>query len=215
LQGLRLVKASETDSGKALGEATVKRLTGGDKITACKKYGHNFTFDPTHKLFLLTNHKPEIKDTTHAIWRRVHLIPFNATFRPGQDSTLEEDLKAEASGVLNWLIEGCIKWQDAGLKPPRAVLEATKEYRSEMDIMQRFLEDCCTVFDDGVTGRVEPGKIFEVYKQWCKDQNENQETQTKFGRRLREKGFNKKKSSGKWYYTGIAIKAEEQPEKIF
>ena len=126
LQGRRLVKAEETDSGKALSEALVKRLTGTVNIKARKLHAHLFEFKPTHKLFLLTNHKPEIQGTDHSIWRRVHMIPFNATFTVGEDKTLDEDLIKEAPGVLNWLIEGCIDWQEQGLNPPKAVLDATQ-----------------------------------------------------------------------------------------
>ena len=120
LQGLRLAKASETDSGRAFGEALVKRITGGDRIKARRLHSHLFEFDPTHKLFLLTNHQPEIKGTDHAIWRRIQMIPFNATFTPDADPSLEHDLLNEASGILNWLIDGCLEWQKGRTKPTRS-----------------------------------------------------------------------------------------------
>ena len=216
LQGRRLVKTSETDSGRALGEATVKRLTGTKRITARRNYGHNFEFVATHKIFLLTNHKPEIQDTTHSIWRRVHLIPFNATFTPGSDPTLESDLRKESAGVLNWLLEGCLMWQKEGLKPPKAITEATEAYRTEMDKVQRFIDECCTVFGDGITGRVGATKLWEAFQDWCRTGNENPETQRKFGMALKEKGFEKKRGTGgATQYKGIAINAEENETAVF
>ena len=206
LHGLRLAKASETDSGRAFSEALVKRITGGDRIKARRLHGHLFEFYPTHKLFLLTNHKPEIQGTDHAIWRRVHMIPFNATFTPGADPLLEEDLQKEASGILNWLIDGCLKWQLQGLNSPEAVQKATNEYRISMDRLQRFLNERCDLFPNDNTGQIKAEKLWNAYKLWCTQVGEDAETQKRFGERMTEKGINKKRKNDGMYYLGILFK---------
>ncbi|MEX2400554.1 MAG: phage/plasmid primase, P4 family [Rhodothermales bacterium] len=205
LKGARFVSTSETGSGQKFDEATVKRLTGGDRIRARFNRQDEFEFDPTHKLWLATNHKPRIEGTDFAIWRRIHLVPFTVTFtEEKRDRDLEDTLKDEASGILNWMIEGCLMWQQEGLKPPQAVQKATSEYKSEMDVLAGFLEDCCETGIDEM--EVKASRLYAEYKQWCDRTGEHAETQTGFGTRLSERGFDKKrKNDGNWY-VGIGIK---------
>src|SRR5262249_44200713 len=82
LFGKRLVVDSETAEGAQFNETLVKQLTGGDKISARRMREDFWTFTPTHKILLCTNHKPEIRETQNAIWRRVKLVPFNVAI-PG------------------------------------------------------------------------------------------------------------------------------------
>src|SRR5208282_5449458 len=122
----------------------VKELTGGDKIAARRMRENWWEFNPTHKAILVTNHKPEIRGTDHAIWRRIRLIPFTVTFpEDKQDKHLGEKLKAEAPGILRWMVEGCQEWQKHGLGTPEVVMVATAEYRSEQDRLAQFLEQEC------------------------------------------------------------------------
>lgn len=80
LFGKRLVIAQETNAGARLAEATVKILTGGDIISARRMREDFWTFAPTHKVVLVTNHRPRIVGNDHAIWRRLVLIPFARKF---------------------------------------------------------------------------------------------------------------------------------------
>ena len=59
-----------------LAEQTVKMLTGGDTLSARELYGRRFNFSPSHKVLLVSNHKPKVRSTDHAIWRRIRLVPF-------------------------------------------------------------------------------------------------------------------------------------------
>ena len=88
--------AVESEGGKRLAETLVKTLTGGDTVTARFLHREFFEFKPTFKIFLAVNHKPRIKGTDHAIWRRIRLIPFTVTIpEEEQDKTLSEKLKGE------------------------------------------------------------------------------------------------------------------------
>jgi putative DNA primase/helicase len=149
LRGARLVGAVEVESGRRLAEVLVKEMTGGDRITARFLHSEFFTFKPEFKIFLAANHKPVIRGTDHAIWRRIHLIPFNVQIpKKEQDRELPEKLKAELPGILNWALEGCLMWQEHGLEPPQEVQTATEEYREEMDPLGDFLAECCTLLQD-------------------------------------------------------------------
>lgn len=170
LLGKRLVTNSETGSGKQLAVDLMKNLTGKDKLKARFMRQDFFEFKPTHKIFLLTNHKPRITDTDHAAWRRLRLIPFTVRFEGRTDEKdLDEHLLAEeASGVLNWMIEGCLSWQRHGLQTPKEVLVATNNYRSESDRLADFLADYCFF---SPTATVSRKGLYNGYLQWANSVN--------------------------------------------
>ena len=172
-----------------------------------------------NKLVLVTNHKPEVKGTDHAIWRRLRLIPFTTQFidpneHPGRDiprhlqidRELPAKLAAEREGILNWLVKGCLKWQRDGLKTPAAVTVATAEYKASQDIVQDFLTECC------VTGtadfRCRASEIYSKYVIWSRSRGEEPMTQTRFGEALSDKGYQRTKSNGIWYL-GVALSHED------
>ena len=123
LRGARVVLSSEVEDGQRLSENTVKQLTGGDTIVARGLHQSPIEFTPQFKIWLAANHRPLIRGTDHAIWRRIILIPFDVTIPPEQrDKKLAEKLCKELPGILNWAIKGCLEWQEHGLVPPSAVL---------------------------------------------------------------------------------------------
>ena len=211
MRGGRLVTAMEVDQGRLLAEATVKQLTGGDEVAARFLYKEWFTFKPEFKIFLAANHKPGIRGTDHAIWRRIHLIPFDVQIPDDeQDKELLKNLKAELPGILNWALEGCLLWQEEGLRPPKEVQKATCEYREEMDPLSDFFEERC-IFGRGAW--VMSKDIYEAYKTWAVACEEVPISQTKFAKRLKERGLlNKVKTTipnkGKIQWVGIALKSE-------
>ena len=149
LVGKRFVTSAETNDGVRLNEARIKSLTGGDPITARFMRKEFFTFDPVAKFWLATNHKPVVRDESHGFWRRIRLIPFTQQFLgPREDKHLKEKLQSEKTGILRWLVEGCLEWQRSGLEPPEAVLQATGEYRTESDLLANFYDERCIVADD-------------------------------------------------------------------
>jgi putative DNA primase/helicase len=201
LKGSRFVAASETEEGRRLAESLVKDLTGGDTITARFMRAEFFDFKPTHKLWLSTNHKPEIRGTDTAIWRRIRLIPWSVTIPPAeQDKKLPAVLRHELPGILAWIVRGSLEWRREGLRPPEEVRRATGAYRAEMDVLAGFLSDCCEV---GRDQRAYASDLYKAYKLWCDDTGEQRETQTKFGRRLTEKGY---ENGGKGGGRGAAIR---------
>src|SRR5262249_35064790 len=136
LRGLRLVIASEPEQGRRLAESKLKQLTGMGTLQARFLHGEYFEFDPTFKIFIDGNHKPEIRGTENAIWNRTKLIPFSVSIPENEiDKTLLDKLKNEAPGILAWAVRGCLDWQQQGnLGEPDSVRKATSSYRDEMDV---------------------------------------------------------------------------------
>jgi putative DNA primase/helicase len=194
LFGMRLVASIEVEDGRRLAESLVKQLTGGDKVRARRMRQDFWQFDPTHKVFMAVNHKPEVRGTDTAIWRRLRLIPFEQTIPPAeQDKKLPQKLAAELSGILRWALEGCLEWQRQGLQAPEEVRKATGAYRSEMDVIGAFLQDECEI---GREFREPFTTLYKRYEEWCEDGGERAETRRKFNARLKERGRFEARRSG-------------------
>ena len=210
LKGARFVSASETEEGRRLAESRIKDLTGQDTITARFMKAEWFDFAPTHKLWLSTNHKPEIRGTDAAIWRRIRLVPWAVTIPPAeQDKKLPIALRHELAGILAWVVRGCLQWRREGLQAPDEVRKATGEYRAEMDVLAGFLVECCELD----TGHWEYAKdLYECYKRWCDENGERPEPQRKFGGRLGERGFQRDRggSRGAGIWRGVRLTEEEK-----
>lgn len=187
LPGARFAKVVEIQEDRQLDEARVKSWTGGDTMSVRPLYCNPFSFDPTHKLWLAFNHKPIITDDSHAMWRRIRLIPFLQKFEGAQkDPALLDKLKAEAPGILNWAIEGCLQWQKEGLDTPSAVEQATQEYQAESNTLAPFLDDYCVV---EAAASVKSSDLWTSYQDWAAKNGERRMSRKAFVGRLKKHGF--------------------------
>jgi len=161
LQGARLVTATETEEGKRWDEPRIKALTGRDPISARFMRQDFFEYVPQFKLMISGNHRPGLRTVDEAIRRRMNLIKCEASIpKDERDPKLAEKMKAEWSGILSWMIEGCIKWQRDGLKPPAAVIAATDDYLEVEDAFGSWLEECCA------QGPNETATAAELWDSW-------------------------------------------------
>lgn len=199
LKGARFVTASESEEGRRLAESLVKDLTGRDTISARFMRAEWFDFSPVCKIWLATNHRPEIRGTDRAIWDRIRLIPFEVTIpEEAQDRQLAEKLKAELPGILAWAVRGCLDWQKHGLGMAEKVRAATSTYRRGEDILGGFIADCCI---EGPDSLALAGDLHQAYKAWGGDLS-----QRRFGRALRERGYIKgRHSSGRVTWAGLGL----------
>lgn len=192
LKGARLAITIEVQEGRCFAEVSVKELTGGDSITARRMRQDNMTFEPTHKIILATNHKPVIHETTHAIWRRIDLIPFSYVFAEKERiKDYHDKLLEEKDGVLQWIFQGYLEWQKQGLGEPPEVIAATKDYRTDMDILGDFLADCC-IIEQGA--EVTNKSLRAAYADWCQNNGEKEISSKTFSTRLQEQGFVKSRN---------------------
>lgn len=214
LRGRRLAWLSETNENRKLNAGKAKLYTGGDLLTGRAPYAaRQVTFKPTHKIFLLTNHRPKADAQDFALWQRVLLIPFTQIFltdpdpeKPNErkaDLHLAEKLRAERSGILAWLVKGCLEWQRHGLNPPESVKAATAEYRDAENTIKTFLGERCVV---GPTLSVRAGLLYSTYRTWAEGNGERPMTGNKFGRAMKEL-YDSGKDTGGTFYLGIGLVA--------
>lgn len=203
LQNARFVTSSEPNEGFRFDEGLVKQLTGGDKVTARFLYGEDFEFTPKFKIWVTTNHKPIIRGTDDGIWRRMIMIPFKVQIpKEKVDKDLKYKLLREAPAILDWALEGCLKWQREGLELPAEIAKASDEYRTDMDVLEHFVSDHCERIEGG---RAAAGDLYEIYKKWADDSGEYKMNKNTFGKKMKEK-FKKKTVSGRFFYEGLVIK---------
>ncbi len=203
LKGRRLVYCNEVEEGRHLAEARVKELTGGDTLTGRVPYAReDITFQPSHKLVMVGNHQPEIRDMSHGMWRRMLFIPFEQTIAEGKrDPALLDKLKAEGSGILNWALAGYHDYLRCGLRVPASVDGATQAYKDEQDIMGEWLNDCCNKSASAVSNK---GACYDTYANWARSRGQIPLAQGRFTLRLRDRGF--KLDPGRRNIVGIELK---------
>jgi putative DNA primase/helicase len=212
LKGARFIAACETEEGMRLSESLVKQLTGGDAITARQLYGTPFTFELEGKFFISGNYRPVIRGDDLGIWRRIVLIPFDTTFPPDkQDRNLAEKLRAEFPGILNWALDGVRSYRLHGLSRPARIAREVEAYRSAMDIVAQWLDDCCTV---EATSKVRANDAYENYATWVKSIGQAPVSQVRLSEKLADRGFRKARDRKGNCYQGLRLRAPNDPLPI-
>jgi P4 family phage/plasmid primase-like protien len=196
LFGARLASAQETEEGRTLNVAQVKTLTGGDPIKARRMREDFWEFEPTHKLWLSTNHKPQITETKNAIWSRVYLIPWTVALPPKRQNykLLDTLVAEEGSGILAWAVAACLEYQREGLAPPSSVIAVTQTYREQQDALGAFLEERCLFAPDE---RVTRSELRAAYLEWVNQNGIDPEERLSsegLASKLREHGIEDMKS---------------------
>ena len=188
LRGARLVVASELGQDKVLDDALMKRLTGGDLLTARHLFREPVTWRPSHQLVYVSNHKPKTKGDDDAVWRRMRIIPFDVVIPDEeQDQTLSETLTLHADAILTWAIEGFFDREDnGGMREPAAVLTATASYQHENDAIKRFIDDRCDV---GRQHHALVSDLWIAWLTWRDDEGGDLISKRGFGISLEGRGF--------------------------
>lgn len=185
LKGARLVTASETEEGKAWAEARIKQMTGADPITARFMRRDNFTYIPQFKLTIIGNHAPVMHSVDEAMRRRFRIVPFDRKpTRP--DRRLEDKLREEWPQILQWMVEGCLRWQDKGLSHPTVMKAATEAYFEAQDVFGQWVSDNCQV---GLREWEGTGKLYESWCRFAKANGEDTGTAKAFSSTMQKRGY--------------------------
>lgn len=216
LKGLRLASASEIDEQQRFSAAKIKWLTGKDELIGRRPNDkHQTRFKQTHKLFLQTNTLPQAPANDRAFWMRLHVIPHNISFvnRDPQEAherrailDLDTQILKEASGILAWLLRGCLAYQKDGLNPPQTVIEEGKKYQRNEDLLADFIDECCV---REPAAKEKAATLYARFIDWYHDNvGKNEPSGTWFGKQLGQK-YEKWKSEGCVMYQGVALKSNQ------
>ncbi len=213
LRGIRFAICIEIGKEEQLDEEKVKRLSGNDHITARRMYENLVEFEPSHTIFIGANHNPRIKGRGHAIWRRMKVSPFTATFSDNKDDLLlSEKLKDEHDALFTWMMDGYLEYQkdEYRLLEPDVIIEATAEYKNKSNSVKRFIDQKCTVGQDADGKELNVGAIelHRAYQIHANDSNEMNYSQTQFGREIKNLGYRKGQFGNpdrRTHYFGLAL----------
>jgi putative DNA primase/helicase len=203
LPGARLVRTAEPKKGARLSVPLVKQLTGGTDVMTVRHLNKGFfDFIPTFKFSMSMNDVPIIPAADPAIWKRIALVRFDVEI-PDEDIDvhLPEKLRAEMSGILNWLVEGFRDWLANGIVLPEAVKAAVEEHRGESDKVGNFIK-AAILPTKGKSTRA--GILLAAFTRWCKLSGEDPISGTAFGKAMLAHGFHRDKI-GVVFYTDCEL----------
>lgn len=203
LMGRRLVIASETERDAELRLQLIKRLTGNARLKARLMRQDYFEFARSHKMILVTNNRPSIREDTEAAWRRLRLVPFEVVIpKAKRDADLMRKLSSEKSGILAWLVQGCVDWLREGLTEPSAVMAATEAYRGCANSLDAFLLDRC-VLGEGLA--CVTSELMAAYGGWCAQNKRVPIRGRAFAAALKERQCMPTKIGGQRHWIGLAL----------
>ncbi len=189
LQGVRLVTSGEVSPSKHWDTATVKKITGGDRITASAKFEKQVSFLPTCTLIFAANDSPKAREDDGGFWERMQRVPITNVV-PLKDrvknlhALLREPDNAEA--ILAWAVAGCRKWQEDGIGSAAVVDESSSQYREENDWIGGFLEMYELAEPCSVTA-----KQFRMqYEDYCKQEGQKPEATKTLARKIEKRTGN-------------------------
>ena len=212
LHNKRLVYADETSEGAVFDEGQIKMLSGGAPFQAKKLYQQPTTIHPQYLMIMTTNNKPKIDADDPAIWERILLVPFEQRFIESPqydnehpvDKFLDEKLEAEMSGVLAWLVRGCLEWQKRkSFDAPESVRYATDSYRDENDSIGKFIKDELLLDDEQ---RTQVTKLYDHYCDYCAGNAFPKLGKREFTKKLDAQGIERRRFSEGYCYIGITRK---------
>jgi len=214
LRGVRLIVAGDMPESREFDAGLLKSFTGEDILVARFMHKDFFEFRPTGKLTFSGNKKPSVKDNSFGFWRRALILPFPREFDgEAHDPKLDSKLQTEASGILAWLIQGCLAWQREGLNPPASVIEAVREYRDDNDILADFLREYCVIEPGRAVGVTALYKEYTTYFETLGDHKRKPLSPRAFNEDLNSRKGIKKKKTGperhrEWSWFGIGLKSD-------
>jgi len=205
LAGVRLATAVEIGQGRRLDSATVKQITGQDPIKACRKYENYFEFRSEAKLVIATNHRPAIRETSDAIWRRVKSIPFLVVIpeKARVDNLEDKLIEAEGPGILALAVRGFQRYLVEGLQEPKEIRAAIDEYRRSEDLVARFIDEHCVI---DVTSRVPFAALYAKFVEVVKAGGEHPLPSDGFAKELERLGYQKAKSMSTRFRLGLRLR---------
>lgn len=204
LKGKRLVVIDEIEQGDKGNERLIKNLTAGlTPLIGKFLYANSFEFTFRGKIWLLTNYDFIIRGTDRGIWRRIVKIPLYSDFTGKEDKYLRDKLMEEGPQILGWLLEGFRLYLEEGLQQPKCIIDATKEYKEDMDLVSQWINEYCECKESYFA---RANELYDNFKAFCqrRDQRTNQ---TIFGRNLGKK-FRKYNSGEGIVYIGLRLKKE-------
>ena len=217
LTGKRLVLIPELPRGQALKEETIKLVTGGEPMLVRHLHRGFIELVPVFKAAMTGNHKPQATGSDYAIWRRMRLVPWTETLSDRERRPMQQvldEFREEADGILNWALEGLLGYLNEGLAPPSRIVDATEEYRAEMDPVGEFVK-ACVVSKPG--NEIDARSLYGAYVAWSEANGMRPFSEKRFAQDMSRTGIAKKNGRVRKYIDvileGVPLRVEDEPPR--
>jgi putative DNA primase/helicase len=156
---------------------TFKKITGGDSLYAEFKGQQAFEFTYNGLLWFCMNRLPKFGgDDGKWIYDRIMVVKCpNVIPKDKQDKTLLDKLYAERDGIVYKAVKALQALIANGYRfsEPDSVSEARDTYMSENNTVISFYNECMTErpHPGSIKDTCTTGKVYDVYKAWCYDNN--------------------------------------------
>ena len=187
----KLFNVSDETPTKAMAENSLfKSLVTGDKIQVRSPYKDPYFIKNSAKLIFSANELPGSTDTSYGFWRRLIVVPLNATFTKeseGYDPHINLKLSKELPGIFNMVMEGYKRLvKNQKFTDCKEVSEALKDYQLENDSVLRYFNESITVHTNGGFGEhFSPVKdLYLNYKNQTESEGVRPVTMQKFSKTL-------------------------------
>jgi putative DNA primase/helicase len=201
LHGPRMIQVAEGEERHRFDTAFVKQLSGSDPLSARRNHGDQVEFTPEGKLWMSANHLPDVPKQDDAMWRRIRVLPFDAQIE-ARDGAVEDALKAEAPGVLNWLIAGAKAYQTERLGECSVVTQATMRARKSGDSVAAWIKNNCQPAEGA---RIQASVAFADYRKFCRSQDRQPLVVHGFAKAMNDKGFKTISTKSFNVFSGIRL----------
>jgi len=189
---VRLVVMDEPKKGSTWDGQRIKQATGSEMIARGAHATTELSFTPHWQLIAECNGLPKAPSDDRGFRRRFKLYPWVVQFgvTPGVPDEPVHKVKArliaEGSGILNWMIAGCLEWLADGTIPePEMARRASASFWATSSALGEWIEECCDLTDPDAS---EPATaLYEHFRQFCLKRGDKEDriiSQTTFGLRL-------------------------------
>ena len=201
----RLVIIDEVPSGSVWNEERIKRCTGGGKLTVNFMHSDPFDMQIKFKLAVAGNSKPQLRRVGKEMQRRIRLIKCNAMV---PDDQLDQNFRrrmihGEGPQIMNWILEGAVRWKAEGLPMPEGISDATRDYLDGEDAIGDWLSECTT--QDGETRRPD---AYNNFKTWFQRQgNDHAWGPSAWWSAMEDRGYTLRRTSSDRFVRGLSLKS--------
>jgi len=171
LFGKMINVSGETPNNRFMNTDLVKAAVAGDWVTGREVYKKPSKFKPYAKHYLGMNTLPDIKDSTHGMWRRIYVIEFPRKFIDDEmDVELTQKLQSELAGIFNWALEGYkrLRNQNFIFSESGSMLISKQVYQTQSNSALKFFVNHFKRSDpeDSVALK----NVYDCYQQFCSDE---------------------------------------------
>ena len=205
-----LSKKSLGDTGK------FKVLTGGDQLTAEKKYADSFLFRNKAVFVFSANELPQVDDGTFAFWRRWAVIPFPNKFEPSVKFEEKLLVPENLSGFLNLIIEDMNRVEEMGIYRSSKVDEIMELWKTRSNSAYAFIRSRIRkVANDWIPKNI----LWNEYNRFCTDNDFTEVSKIKFRQQLEKdyaitETYIVKDRAREVVFKGIAFVDLNDPKKV-